>query len=100
VITCLSELAANAVLHSASREPGATFTVRTEIIPGSHVRIEVTDQGSPWALPEASDEHGRGLQVVAGLASQWGSKTDPATHQRTMWAHLAWYPAATQEIHP
>ena len=41
VILCLSELAANAVLHSDSRRPGGTFTVRIESCPGTYVRIEV-----------------------------------------------------------
>src|SRR5689334_12350873 len=31
VLLCLSELASNAVLHSASRRPGGTFTVRADI---------------------------------------------------------------------
>jgi anti-sigma regulatory factor (Ser/Thr protein kinase) len=39
-----SELAANAVLYSASR--GASFAVRCEIAPGC-VRIEVEDLGGP-----------------------------------------------------
>ena len=40
-----SELAANAVLYSASR--GTSFTVRCEIGSG-YVRIEVKDMGGPW----------------------------------------------------
>src|SRR5215471_7401751 len=39
VILCLSELAANAVLHSDSRRPGGTFTVRIESCPGAYIRI-------------------------------------------------------------
>jgi anti-sigma regulatory factor (Ser/Thr protein kinase) len=34
MILCASELAANAALHSNSRLPGGTFTVRAEISPG------------------------------------------------------------------
>ena len=36
VILCASELAANAAVHSLSRLPGGTFTVRAEINPGEH----------------------------------------------------------------
>jgi anti-sigma regulatory factor (Ser/Thr protein kinase) len=48
VILCASELAANAALHSLSRLPGGTFSVRALISPGQHARIEVEDQGGPW----------------------------------------------------
>ena len=49
VILCASELAANAALHSDSRLPGGTFTVRAAVIPGRHyIRIEVEDNGGPW----------------------------------------------------
>jgi anti-sigma regulatory factor (Ser/Thr protein kinase) len=48
IILCASELAANAALHSNSRRPGGTFTVRAEISPGRHARIEVEDNGGPW----------------------------------------------------
>ena len=45
VILCASELAANAALHSRSRLPGGTFTVRARINPGDYAQIEVEDQG-------------------------------------------------------
>ena len=44
---CVSELATNAVLHSASRNPGGTFTVRAAVFDGC-VRIEVEDNGGAW----------------------------------------------------
>lgn len=47
VILCVSELAANAALHSHSRLLGGTFTVRVMIGPGQGVRIEVEDDGGP-----------------------------------------------------
>ena len=47
VILCASELAANAALHSHSRLPGGTFTVRATASPGHHARIEVEDDGGP-----------------------------------------------------
>ena len=48
VILCASELAANAALHSRSRLPGGTFTVRATISPGHYAWIEVEDNGGPW----------------------------------------------------
>ena len=48
VILCVSELAANAVLHSNSGKPGGTYTVRAEGCPGASVCIEVEDDGGPW----------------------------------------------------
>ena len=41
----LSELAANAIVHSASR--GQFFTVRTEVFP-DYVWVEAEDLGGPW----------------------------------------------------
>lgn len=49
-ITCLDELAANAVQHSNSARPGGTFTVRFRRS-GAAIRIEVTDQGGPLGNP-------------------------------------------------
>lgn len=48
-ITCLSELAANAVLHSNSRLPGGSFTVHAQRDAAGRLRIEVVDQGGPWS---------------------------------------------------
>ena len=44
-ILCLSELASNSVLHSNSRKPGGTFTVRVTSHEGNYVHIEVEDNG-------------------------------------------------------
>jgi hypothetical protein len=62
VILCLSELAANAALHSDSRRPGGTFTVRID--------------------------SGRGLDIIRVLAAEWRVATSPAG--RTVWAHFNW----------
>jgi len=43
-VLCLSEMAANAILHSNSRKPGGHFTVRAEIH-GERLRVEVHDEG-------------------------------------------------------
>ena len=87
-ILCASELAANAALHSRSRLPGGTFTVRAVISPGQYARIEVEDQGGPWtpAVSEPTQHHGLG--IVRTLASDWGIDGDRSG--RTIWASFDW----------
>ena len=88
VILCASELAANAALHSNSRLPGGTFTVRTEISPGHYARIEIEDNGGPWtpAIPDSTGHHG--LDIVRALATDWGIDSGHTT--RTTWARFDW----------
>jgi anti-sigma regulatory factor (Ser/Thr protein kinase) len=75
-VLCLSELATNATIYSRSREPGGHFRVRVERH-GSHVRVEVTDQGGPWVQSQPhNDQNGRGLLVVAQLARDFGHSGD------------------------
>ena len=71
-VLCLSELASNAITHSRSGDPGGWFTVRASHA-GGLIRVEVEDQGGPWAPGGNADvEGGRGLLIVAGLAAAWG----------------------------
>ena len=78
-ILCLSELVTNATMHSRSREPGGQFRVRAEVR-GSHVRVEVGDQGGPWEQTARDDgQHGRGLLVVAHVADDCGRNGDAQT---------------------
>jgi anti-sigma regulatory factor (Ser/Thr protein kinase) len=86
VILCLSELAANAVLHSGSRRPGGTFTARIQSCPGAYVQVEVNDDGGPWLAPAPGS--GRGLGIIRALAADWGVTTSPAG--RTVWARFNW----------
>jgi len=88
VILCLSELAANAVVHSNSRRPGGTFTVRIERRPGAFIRIEVEDDGRPWLAPAPDPCSGRGLDIISALAAEWGVATSPAG--RTVRARFDW----------
>jgi serine/threonine-protein kinase RsbW len=88
VILCLSELAANAVLHSSSHRPGGTFTVRIANCPGAYIRIEVEDGGGPWLAPAPDPCSGRGLDIIRVLAAEWGVATSPAG--RTVWARFDW----------
>ncbi|WP_091648414.1 ATP-binding protein [Micromonospora pallida] len=82
LVAVLAELVGNAVRH-ADPLPGGVVRVawrlRSEDA-GQHVRIRVTDGGA--AAPpqmraaglDAAD--GRGLHIVAGLASRWGVDRD------------------------
>uniref|UniRef100_UPI003F4969FC ATP-binding protein n=1 Tax=Streptosporangium sp. CA-256172 TaxID=3240076 RepID=UPI003F4969FC len=70
VALVVTELATNAVLHSASRQTGATFTVRVEQLRCGGIEVTVTDAGAPLVparRPDA-DEYGRGLAIVRELA--------------------------------
>ena len=86
-VLCVSELAANAMIHSRSRHPGGHFTVRAELH-GDHVRVEVHDQGGPWTwLPRDDETHGRGLLIISQLARRWGRSGDSATGW-TVWFEM------------
>ena len=85
-LLCLSELVTNAVMHSHSREPGGSFTVRVQLN-GQRLRVEVGDQGGHWHSPPPAnaEERGRGLVIVGQLASRWGCQG----HSQTGWT--VWY---------
>jgi len=86
-ILCLSELVANATVHSRSREPDGHFHVRIQLH-GSHLRVEVSDQGGPWAHPVNTDErNGRSLLIVEQLARTCGRTGNDQTGW-TMWFEM------------
>ena len=87
-VLCVSELATNAVLHSASRNPGGTFTVRAAIF-DDHVRIEVEDNGGTWDEHPRSDSRPHGLDIVRELAADCGRDGSPLTGW-VAWARLEW----------
>jgi len=89
-VLCLSELASNSVLHSASRRPGGAFTVRAEVRPGDYVHVEVHDEGGPWKEPPGADD-GRphGLAIIRSLAAASGTDGDALTGW-IGWARLGW----------
>jgi len=89
VVLVASELAANAIQHSASGEAGGSFMVQVVEFSGAwHIRVD--DQGDPHHFePESvreDDEAGRGLPVVAALSIAWGVIGDSSG--RTVWADI------------
>jgi anti-sigma regulatory factor (Ser/Thr protein kinase) len=72
-----SELFGNSVRHSSSGLPGETVMVTVTACTGT-VRVEVTDRsgpGLPELRPPGDDaEGGRGLGIVARLATRWGAR--------------------------
>jgi hypothetical protein len=80
----LSEFAANAVVHSASR--GRFFIVRAELYP-DYIWVEVEDLGGPWPWLCRQREGGfHGLAIVQTLVGpdNWGVET------AIEGAHIAW----------
>jgi anti-sigma regulatory factor (Ser/Thr protein kinase) len=87
-ILCVSELATNALLHTASGNEGEFEVIVQQ--GRSWIRIAVTDEGSsttptPRAL-DATSGDGRGLGLVALIAHRWGHWADE--HGRTVWCEL------------
>jgi serine/threonine-protein kinase RsbW len=86
-ILCLSELVTNATVHSRSREPDGHFCVRVQLH-GDYLRVEVTDQGGPWANPANTNErNGRGLLIVDQLTRAWGRTGNDQTGW-TIWFEM------------
>jgi anti-sigma regulatory factor (Ser/Thr protein kinase) len=83
----ISELAANAILHSHSA--GQFFTVRAQLH-DSHCRLEVEDCGGPWSPPPRDPSRPHGLDVIEALTGpgNWGVTGDSAG--RVVWARLTW----------
>jgi Histidine kinase-like ATPase domain len=92
-----SELATNCVLHSASSQPGGTFTITAEIREGDHIRIEARDDGGPWHQTHHHDNRPHGLDIIATLATSHGVSGDPLSGWTT-WATLPWHPAPPTEL--
>jgi serine/threonine-protein kinase RsbW len=90
-----SELAANAVTHTRSGQPGGWFTVEVTWTP-RRARVIVGDQGSdevpaPAAIGGDHDaflESGRGLLLIDMMSAAWGITGDDDA--RWLWADADW----------
>jgi len=94
LVLTVSELASNAVIHSASGQ-GGTFTIRLRTAPG-RVRVEISDDG-PAARPSPA-RNGWGLAIVAEVTDRTGATIQP-DGIRLAWAEVAW-PLALQTVGP
>ncbi len=92
LMACVSELAANAIAHTASGE-GGLFVVEVIRPANGEALVAVTDAGSPrepsLRTVDALAEGGRGLALVAALASDWGYHR-ALGGGRTVWAQATW----------
>jgi anti-sigma regulatory factor (Ser/Thr protein kinase) len=86
-ILITSEFAANAAIHSASRDE--FFTVRCQLSP-SQVQVEVEDLGGPWNPRPRDTTRPHGLDVIQALtgSGNWGITGDSTG--RVAWARLTW----------
>ncbi len=80
-----SELASNAIVHSASQ--GAFFTVRAELYP-DYVWVEAEDLDGSWHCRKP-DDRPHGLDVIEALTGpdSWGVETITGG-SRVVWARL------------
>jgi anti-sigma regulatory factor (Ser/Thr protein kinase) len=86
-VLCVSELAANAVIHSNSRFAGGRFTVAAERYSDGRFRIKVLDQGGRWIERAKAGREHLGLMIVSRLASAWGIHGG-GLYSRTVWFEL------------
>ena len=89
-VLLISELAANACAHSASGQPGGTFTVRAHLY-GTYLHAEVEDQGSDWDGHLHHAENPHGLYLLTTLSASCGAL--PGTHGWVTWFTLTSRPA-------
>ncbi|MGW2161828.1 ATP-binding protein [Nonomuraea sp. NPDC001699] len=93
VALVVSELATNAVLHSASGAPGGRFAVQVEVDSRAHsVGVTCIDLGP--ALVKAvrgEGEGGHGLALVRELADSYEVRDEPTS--RTVCCWLDWHSA-------
>jgi signal transduction histidine kinase/DNA-binding response OmpR family regulator/anti-sigma regulatory factor (Ser/Thr protein kinase) len=80
VVLLVSELVTNAVIHG---KPPVELRLRSS---SAHLVLEVEDHATylPRRMrPGSDDEHGRGLQLTALLASRWGTR--PTRDGKVVW---------------
>jgi serine/threonine-protein kinase RsbW len=91
LLTCVSELAANAIEHTESGA-GGEFSVAAGCLREGVAFVAVMDAGGPGkpAIGEVDSaaESGRGLALVAAYSSRWGYRD--TARGRTVWAEATW----------
>jgi anti-sigma regulatory factor (Ser/Thr protein kinase) len=90
VLLVVSELATNAILHSASGTPGGRYAVQLEVDPGARsVGVTCIDLGPALVkTPRPVGEGGRGLALVKQLADGYEVRAEPTS--RTVCCWLDW----------
>jgi anti-sigma regulatory factor (Ser/Thr protein kinase) len=93
-----SELVTNSVRHAGLAPARDSVRVGVELATGV-LRLRVEDSGTTGTLvprtPDPASGSGYGLNIVAGLASQWGVSRNGST---TVWAVLTWTSATRQPV--
>jgi two-component sensor histidine kinase len=90
----VSELAANAVLHTFGQSP--TFTLDIRLDRDEWLRVGVTDSHPRWPqrLPGAvQQDNGRGLMIVRHITAEFGGRlavTATEDGGKTVWTELPW----------
>jgi serine/threonine-protein kinase RsbW len=101
LMTCVSEMCANAIVHTASGN-GGVFIVEIDARRNGVARVAVTDEGAD-GVPVAGSldlmaEGGRGLAMVAACTSRWGFAD--GYPGRTVWAEASWPVAVPSPCQP
>ncbi len=109
LLACVSELAANAIAHTASGADGVFIVEVARPAPGMAL-VAVNDEGSPrepqirrpaqHGDPRDLAECGRGLALVDALSSRWGYRDLDAGAGRTVWAEATWPVAVSDPYRP
>lgn len=80
-----SEFAANAIIHSNSRD--CFYICRAEVH-HDYVRVEVEDLGGRW-IAKPMDDRPHGLQIVQILSEgRWGTEVRERDGMRVTWAEV------------
>ena len=97
VVLAVSELAGNAIVHTASGEPGGQFVVHLAAF-ADRWQVRVDDEGSPTdpriVVADTGEggetdwgaEAGRGLAMVNAVSRKWGVLGDH--YARAVWAEI------------
>jgi len=101
---CVSELAANAITHTASGA-GGVFAVEVSRPAEGLALVAVTDLGGPgepairpWDAADQFAESGRGLALVAACSSRWGYHDADDGRGRMVWVEVTWPVAGSCDL--